>query len=112
MKFVECSYIGKQCILQITNSPLVLFDHCIQLMSELRSHTSLDILQLQGEDPIAILTGDTPDISHLCEFSWYDPVWYIDQNDSMQNRKLARYLGPSHDIGQALSLSIIDRRQK
>lgn len=92
--------------MRATNAPHVLWDHCIQLMAEIRSHTALDILQLQGDVPTAVLTGDTPDISHLCEFSWYDPVWYIDTNDPMQNKKLARYLGPSHDVGQAMASKI------
>lgn len=92
--------------MRATNAPHVLWDHCIQLMSEIRSHTALDILHLQGEVPTTVLTGDTPDISHLCEFSWYEPVWYIDTIDKMQNKKLARYLGPSHDAGQAMASKI------
>jgi hypothetical protein len=53
------------------------------------------------------MTGDTADIFHLCEFSWYDHVWYIDWLDPMQNKKLAQYLGSSHEIGQAMCSNIL-----
>jgi hypothetical protein len=86
-----------------TNAPHILWDHCMELMAELRSHTALDLLALKGDTPSTLLTGDSPDISRLCEFKWYDHVWYIDPIDKMDKRKLARYLGPSHDVGQAMA---------
>jgi hypothetical protein len=58
-----------------TNAPYVLWDFCIELMSKIRSHTALDILLLQGDTPHTLLPGDTSDISHLCEFRWYDMIW-------------------------------------
>lgn len=94
--------------MRATNSPHVLWDYCLELMAEIRSNTALDIMTLKGDTPSCVLTGDTPDISHLCEFSWYDYVWFIDSNDQLNKRKLARYLGPSHDIGQAMASKILN----
>jgi hypothetical protein len=84
----------------------------MQLMADIRSNTTLNVFSLTGETPNAKLTGDTADISHLCEFSWYDPVWYIDMTDPMQNKKLGRYLGPSYDIGQAMCSKILTVKAK
>jgi hypothetical protein len=81
-------------------------------MAEIRSHSVLDILELDGDTPMTRVTGDTSDISHLCEFSWYDHVWYIDKLDPLQNRKLARYSGPSHEIGQAMCSKILTAKGK
>jgi hypothetical protein len=93
-----------------TNAPHVLWDYCIELIADLRSHTALNILTLQGDTPNTRLTGDTIDISHLCEFRWYDEVWYIGPTDKMKNRKLARYLGHSHDVGQAISSRLLTNK--
>lgn len=79
----------------------------MQLMAEIRSHSTLEIYELNGETPKTVLTGDTADISHLCEFRWYDRVWYIDHLDKMVGRKMARYLGPSFDVGQAMSSKLL-----
>jgi hypothetical protein len=93
-----------------TNAPHVLWDYCIELIADLCSHTALNILTLQGDTPNTRITGDTSDISHLCEFRWYDEVWYIDPTNKMENRKLARYLGHSHDVGQAMSSILLTNK--
>jgi hypothetical protein len=90
-----------------TGAPHVLWDHCLLLMSEIRTHTALDLPTLDGDTPHTRLTGDTPDISHLCEFTWYGNVWYIEPIDKMENRKLAKYLGPSHDVGSAMCMKLL-----
>jgi hypothetical protein len=95
-----------------TNSPHVLWDRCLYLMAEIRSHTALEIPELQGDTPYTRLTGDTCDISHLCEFRWYDTVWYIDPLDKLENKKLGKYLGPSHDVGQAMCCRILTSNAK
>jgi hypothetical protein len=37
-------------------------------------------------------------------------VWFIDPTDKMENKKLARYLGPSHDVGQAMSSKLLTQK--
>jgi hypothetical protein len=90
-----------------TNAPQALWDCCLCLMVEIRLHTALDLPELQGDTPYTRLIGDTADISHLCEFRWYDIVWYVDPPDKTDKKKLGRYLGPSHDIGQAMYSRIL-----
>ena len=96
-----------------TNAPRVLWDHCLELQAQIRSHTALDLYELFGDTPETNLTGDTPDISHLCEHAWYDWVWYLDPPDQdMEIRKLGRWLGPSHDVGQALCSKILTKKAR
>ena len=59
-----------------SHTPAILWDHCLQLMAEIRRHTALNLFSLEGETPDTVLTGKTPDISHLVEFEWYQFVWY------------------------------------
>jgi hypothetical protein len=55
-----------------TGSPRVLWDHCIELEALIRSSTSNSVYMTNGEVPETIMTGSTANISHICEFGWYD----------------------------------------
>ena len=57
-----------------SHAPAILWDHCLQLMAEIRRHTTLNLFSLEGETPHTVLTGETPDISYLVEFEWYQFV--------------------------------------
>ena len=87
------------------------WDHSMELSALIRSHTALDLYDLQGQTPEAHLTGDTPDISHLSEFGWWDFVWYINPKDATgEIRNLGKYLGPASDVGQALCAKILTEK--
>lgn len=63
---------------------------------------------LHGRTPHEVLTGNTPDTSELLEFSWYEPIWYFDTAPfPEQTRKIARWIGVAHKIGQAMCFWII-----
>jgi hypothetical protein len=100
-------------LMQRKNAPRRLWDVCLQFASEIRCHTALDILSLDGDVPEAVATGDTPDISHLCDFEWYDWCWYIDPPLFPEERRnLGRYLGPYHDVGGQLCKMILSAKGK
>ena len=56
------------------HTPRMLWDHCYELKSKVISHTARGHYKLQGQVPETMLTGQTVDISHLVEYSWYDWV--------------------------------------
>ena len=95
-----------------TNAPEVLWDYCLEWCAQIRSHTAMNIRELEGQVPTTKITGDTSDISHLAEFGFYDWVWFVDttQSDgleatgqpSMQNKRLGKYLGPARNVGSAM----------
>ena len=98
-----------------TKTPGPLWDYCLQYVSELRSHTALPMHVLHGDTPTTLLTGDSPDISHLCTFSWYSYVWFLSPpqlGDNFENKFLGRYLGPSHDVGEALCSYVINSKAR
>jgi hypothetical protein len=90
-----------------SNAPEVLWDHCFELMAEIRSHTSLSMLSLQGKTPAAHLLGETTYITHICQFGWYEWVWWLNASDKMQNKKLGCYLGPSMTSGDIMCLKVL-----
>jgi hypothetical protein len=61
-----------------TGAPKCLWDHCIELEGLIRYHTANDIYATGGEVPETIMKGGTADISHICEFAWYDWVMFHD----------------------------------
>jgi hypothetical protein len=61
-----------------TGSPKQLWDHCIILQALIRSCTTNSIYMTAGQVPETIVTGNTADISQICQFGWYDWVVYYD----------------------------------
>jgi hypothetical protein len=55
-----------------TGSPRVLWDHFIELEALIGSSTSNNVYMTNGEVPETIMIGSTADISHICEFGWYN----------------------------------------
>jgi hypothetical protein len=71
-----------------TGSPRVLWDHCIQLEALICSSTSNNVYMTNGKVPETIMTGSTADISHICEFGWYDWVMIRDNLPTFPDNKL------------------------
>jgi len=87
-----------------TNAPKRLWDYCATYHSDIRNFTAHPHFSLQGRTPYEIVTGNTPDISEYTDYSWYDTVWYHDQEATFpeNTRILAKWLGVAHRVGQAL----------
>jgi hypothetical protein len=92
-----------------TKTPKRLWDDCLEFESLIRSNTAHDIYELGGETPETIMSGETSDISQLCELSWYEWLKFRDGAASFPQDKqvLGRYLGPSIDIGPAMTAKIL-----
>ncbi len=62
-----------------------------------------------GKVPETIITGSTANISHICEFGWYDWVMFRDNVPTFPDVKLTlrQYLGPATNIGSALTAKIL-----
>lgn len=96
-----------------TNTPKVLWDLSLVYHALLRSHTALNIRELQGEVPDTIMTGNTSDISFLAEFGWYEYVWHLSpEDDNLERKQLGRYCGPSFDVGDVLTARILTPKGK
>jgi hypothetical protein len=55
------------------------------------------------------MTGETADISSLCEYKWFQWIWYCDINALYPNasKVLGRYLGPAKLIGPEMYVHIL-----
>jgi hypothetical protein len=93
----------------VSRCPRKLWDHCLELEALIRSHTALNSYELEGQVPETIVSGQTADISPLVEYEWFEWVKYVDVPASYPEPKeaLGRWLGPSLDIGPAMTAKII-----
>ena len=90
-------------------SPKPFWDHCLELEGGIRTHTALDIYGLVGQVPETIMTGETGDISNLCEFEWFQWVMYYEPTKCYPNGKaqIGRWLGPAPDVGTAMTYKML-----
>ena len=90
-------------------SPRRLWDHCVELEGYIRSHTALDLYELENEVPETKLSGTTAEIAPFAAFHWYQWVKWLDPNAQLPEPKeqLGRWLGPSTDVGPALTAKIL-----
>ena len=58
--------------------------------------------KLQGQKPLELLTGETPEISEYLDFGWYDRVWYK-KDTGLEETKIGRFLVLSHKVGSLMS---------
>jgi hypothetical protein len=61
-----------------SGAPKRLWYYCLELESLIRSFTAHDIFKPNGRTPEAMMMGETPDISYICELGWYDWVMFCD----------------------------------
>ena len=93
-----------------TRSLKVLWDQCLELGSKICSSIAHNVYQLKGEVPETIMTGATYNISHLCEFAWYDWVMYNKEKAGFPEDKevLGQYLVPTDPgVGSTMSYQIL-----
>jgi len=87
-----------------SNAPRRLWDYCSRYQADIRNLTAHPLFALDGRTPHELVTGNTPDISKFTDYEWYQNVWYLDQEASFPDdkRKLTKWLGVAHRVGQAL----------
>ncbi len=92
--------------------PPCLWDFCAQYVCELRCLTAHNHFSMHRRTPYELDTGQTPDISECTEFRFYEPVWYYDEQATFpeDRRKIGRWLGVAHRIGQALCYFILSNK--
>ena len=89
--------------------PEAMWDHCVDLEALIRSHTDLDIYSPEGQVPETVMSGQTGDISSLCEFEWFKWLMFFQPKETYPDNKMfiGRWLGPAIDVGTAMTYKIL-----
>ena len=92
-----------------SHSPLVLWDYCAELRARMFNVTAKNLFQLQGQTPHMVTFGTEPDISNICQYKWYEWVYFRDGSQSFPFMKevLGRYLGPAKNEGNEMTMWIL-----
>ena len=78
------------------NAPKKVWNHSIELQAQIRSHTVLDIYELEGQVPETVMSGQMADISAICEFVFFQWVMFYQPTEQYPNAKLP--LGGTWDL--------------
>ncbi len=92
-------------------SPKRLWCYAGEWVAAIRSLTAHVNPTISDRCPTEAMLGDTTDISEYAQFDWYQPVWYIDPAATFPDhkRKLGRWIGVAHDVGQAMTFWILPK---
>jgi hypothetical protein len=101
--------VGRQMLR--SGCPRPFWDDCIIREAYVRSHTSLEIYGVEGQAPESKVKCETVGISTIAEYAWYEWVKFWDTVAKFPVSKipLGRDLGPTIDIGPAMTHKILNQ---
>ena len=95
--------------MRASNSPMVLWDYAMERRALIHNVIPRPLFQAQGKTPTECTLGISADISNICNFGWYEWVYYRDFGSFPENKeKLGRVLGPCKNEGSEMSQSILN----
>ena len=82
-----------------SNSPMRLWCYACERRAAIMTMTANNLFQLQGQNPYMATLGEMADISNLCQFGWYEWVYFRQHTAKFPYQKevLGRCLGPTKD---------------
>ena len=97
--------------MKLSGSPMVFWCYCIERRSEIMVCSARNNPNLNGMVPRSMMTGEVTDISHLCNFQWYEWVKFRRMGPEAAypypSEHLGRCLGPAKNKGTAMSQNIL-----
>ena len=97
--------------LQESHAPLRLWDYCAERRAQIFNLTAKPLFQLQGQNPHLATFGEMGDISNLCQFGWYEWVYFRQGTASFPHMKeeLGRCLGPTKNEGNEMTQWVLQQ---
>ena len=94
------------------HSPMKLWCYCLERYEKINNKLAKDTFQLHGQTPEFLATGVASDISDVCEYDWYEWVYFRDRAASFPNNpeRLGRCLGPAEHHGTAMSQWVMNNK--
>ena len=97
-------------IMESKQAPIRLWCFAFEYAADILTLMATGTYQLGGRTPYEIVMGYTPDISEYVTFEWYQWAYYWDEIS--KEKKLCRWLGVSHNVGQSMCYWILIKGAK
>ena len=99
--------------LRSSNAPMALWDYALERRANIHNAVPRPLFQSNGLSPHNATFGAPKDISNLCNFGWYQWVYYRDDGSfPEQHEKLGRVLGPIKNEGNEMAQAILNSNAK
>ena len=96
--------------------PLVLWDYAAERRAAILSLTARDHFQLHGSNPYTETFVEEGDISYLCQFPWYEWVYFYDDSSKIQfpskKAMIRRCMGPANNEGNEMTQWVLKKNGK
>jgi hypothetical protein len=89
-------------ILNITNTPYEWWPLCVEYVAIVKNHTSRPTLG--NRTPMEKRTGQTPDVSKLLQYRWWEPVYFLDEEGV---ETLGRWAGIAENVSDELTFIVV-----
>ena len=97
-------------------SPLVLWYYAAERRAMILSLTARDHFQFQGSNTYTETFREEADISNICQFAWYEWVYFYDDYSKSQfpfpKSRLGRCLGPENNEGNEMTQWVLKQTVK
>ena len=100
-------------LLNFSGAPDATWMLALEYICFVQNHTAVD--SLGGRTPIEWLLGETPDISVLLQFQFWEPVYYTKYDEkfpSDSTELLGRFVGISENVGHSMTYKILTEDDK
>ena len=97
-----------------SNSPMILWDYCVEQRARINNLTAKDNFNLHGTTPHTATMAEEGDISSLCQFGWYEWCYYREQTAAFPHNRevLGRVLGPARGEGNEMAQWVLKANGK
>jgi hypothetical protein len=89
-------------VMNITNTPYEWWPLCVEYVVMVKNHTAR--ASLKERTPIEKRTGQTPDVSKLLQFHWWEPMYFLDEYGT---ECLGRWAGVAEHVGDELTFVVV-----
>ena len=97
--------------LRHSNCPMVLWDYTIERRTVIHNVVPRPLFQNNGLTPHSATFGVPADISNICNFGWYEWVYYRDHGSfPIAKEKLGRVLGPIKNEGNEMAQAVLSSK--